>query len=69
MKILDENWDIKTIYDSVVTVPDCFVVNKAGIPVLTYHRLFRVETKNNLCNMFEVFLVYGFLSPEALPIT
>lgn len=28
MKILDENWEIKGIYDSVVTVPDCFVVNK-----------------------------------------
>ena len=28
MKILDENWDVKGIYDSVVTVPDCFVVNK-----------------------------------------
>ncbi len=28
MKILDENWEVKSIYDSVVTVPDCFVVNK-----------------------------------------
>ncbi|MBO6219356.1 MAG: HNH endonuclease [Treponema sp.] len=28
MKILDENWDVKEIYDSVITVPDCFVVNK-----------------------------------------
>ena len=28
MKILDENWQVKEIYDSVVTVPDCFVVNK-----------------------------------------
>lgn len=28
MKILDENWEIKEIYDSVITVPDCFVVNK-----------------------------------------
>lgn len=28
MQILDENWDVKEIYDSVVTVPDCFVVNK-----------------------------------------
>lgn len=28
MKILDENWEVKEIYDTVVTVPDCFVVNK-----------------------------------------
>ena len=28
MKILNENWDVKEIYDSVITVPDCFVVNK-----------------------------------------
>lgn len=28
MKILDENWEVRAIYDSVVTVPDCFVVNK-----------------------------------------
>jgi len=28
MKILDENWEVKEIYDSVITVPDCFVVNK-----------------------------------------
>ena len=28
MKILDENWEVRAIYDSVVTVPDCFVANK-----------------------------------------
>lgn len=28
MKVLDENWEVKELYDSVVTVPDCFVVNK-----------------------------------------
>lgn len=28
MKILDENWEIKEIYDSIITVPDCFVVSK-----------------------------------------
>lgn len=28
MKILDETWQVKEIYDSVITVPDCFVVNK-----------------------------------------
>lgn len=28
MNILDEDWKVETIYDSVVTVPDCFVVSK-----------------------------------------
>ncbi len=28
MKILDENWCAKEIYDTIITVPDCFVVNK-----------------------------------------
>ncbi len=28
MKILEEDWKVESIYDSIVTVPDCFVVNK-----------------------------------------